>query len=147
MLERRASQFFSFISTYTALGHYLCLGDWQDLNPLKFNFFFLPGLVGRSLGNSENLNSYAGSISGIIYYLNENGSCMEVLQAEGAVKYLLHYQQNDRIIVITESMVIGQFQVQMTQSSISVNAHKNMAEVNQSLGWYSPISISTFFLW
>ena len=59
---------------------------------------------------------------------------MEVLQAEGAVKYLLHYQQNDRIIVITESMVIGQFQVQMTQSSISVNAHKNMAEVNQSLG-------------
>ncbi len=69
------------------------------------------GLVGRSLGTSENLNSYAGSVSGIIYYLNENGSCMEVLQADGAVKYLLHYQQNDRIIVITESMVIGQFQV------------------------------------
>ncbi len=35
----------------------------------------------------------------------------QVLQADGAVKYLLHYQQNDRIIVITESMVIGQFQV------------------------------------
>jgi len=36
---------------------------------------------------------------------------MEVLQADGAVKYLLHYQQHERIIVITESMVIGQFQV------------------------------------
>ena len=29
---------------------------------------------------SENLNAYAGSANGIIYYLNENGSCMEVLQ-------------------------------------------------------------------
>jgi hypothetical protein len=75
----------------------------------------LIGLVGRSLGTSENLNSYAGSVSGIIYYLNENGSCMEVLQADGAVKYLLHYQQNDRIIVITESMVIGQFQVEVVK--------------------------------
>jgi hypothetical protein len=36
---------------------------------------------------------------------------LNVFQADGAVKYLLHYQQNDRIIVITESMVIGQFQV------------------------------------
>jgi hypothetical protein len=40
------------------------------------------GLVGRSLGTPENLNSYAGSVSGIIYYLNENGSCMEVLQVK-----------------------------------------------------------------
>ena len=60
---------------------------------------------------SENLNCYAGSASGIIYYLNENGSCMEVLQADGAGKYLLHYAQSDLIIVITESMVIGQFQM------------------------------------
>ena len=47
---------------------------------------------------SENLNCYAGSASGIIYFLNENGSCMEVLQADGAVKYLLHYSLNDLII-------------------------------------------------
>ena len=46
----------------------------------------------------ENLNCYAGSASGIIYFLNENGSCMEVLQADGAVKYLLHYSLNDLII-------------------------------------------------
>ena len=50
---------------------------------------------------SENFNCYAGSASGIIYYLNENGSCMEVLQADGAVKYLLHYPLNDLVIVIT----------------------------------------------
>ena len=26
----------------------------------------------------ENLNFFLGSMSGVIYYLNENGSCMEV---------------------------------------------------------------------
>ena len=36
---------------------------------------------------------------------------MEVLQADGAVKYLLHYAESDLIIVITESMVIGQFAI------------------------------------
>ena len=60
---------------------------------------------------TENLNCYAGSASGIIYFLNDNGSCMEVLQADGAVKYLLHYAAKDLLIVITESMVIGQFQM------------------------------------
>ena len=28
----------------------------------------------------ENLNFFLGSMSGVIYYLNENGSCMEVPQ-------------------------------------------------------------------
>ena len=29
--------------------------------------------------------------SGVIYYLNENGSCMEVLQADGAIRYGIQY--------------------------------------------------------
>ena len=73
---------------------------------------------------SENFNCYAGSASGIIYYLNENGSCMEVLQADGAVKYLLHYPLNDLIIVITESMVIGQFQMDPDGSLTEVSKIK-----------------------
>ena len=64
-----------------------------------------------SIASAENLNCYAGSASGIIYFLNDNGSCMEVLQADGAVKYLLHYAASNLIIVITETMVIGQFQM------------------------------------
>ena len=72
----------------------------------------------------ENFNCYAGSASGIIYFLNENGSCMEVLQADGAVKYLLHYSLNDLIIVITESMVIGQFQMDPDGSLTEVSKIK-----------------------
>ena len=39
-----------------------------------------PNMVEKLQASSENLNAYAGSASGVIYYLNENGSCMEVLQ-------------------------------------------------------------------
>ena len=50
----------------------------------------------------ENLNCYAGSASGIIYYLNDNGSCMEVLQADGAVKYVLHYAEKVCTVIHNE---------------------------------------------
>ena len=33
---------------------------------------------GAFSGASENLNCYAGSTSGVVYFLNANGSCMEV---------------------------------------------------------------------
>ena len=91
-----------------------------------------PNMVEKLQASSENLNAYAGSASGVIYYLNENGSCMEVLQvrriigssvtylvlgkmeicvqADGAVKKLLTW--NNILIVITENMVIGQFQME-----------------------------------
>ena len=63
------------------------------------------------LATNENLNCYAGSSTGVVYYLNQNGSCMEVLQADGPIRYVFHHKENDLIIIITESMVIGQFQV------------------------------------
>ena len=54
------------------------------------------------------------------------------MQADGAVKYLLHYAQNDLIIVITESMVIGQFQMdedgsinEVSRIKISTRAKEN----------------------
>ena len=40
-------------------------------------------------GQGENLNFYVGALSGVIYYLNENGSCMEVLQADGPIRSFL----------------------------------------------------------
>ena len=34
---------------------------------------------GGGASSRDNLSCYVGSLSGVIYYLNENGSCMEVL--------------------------------------------------------------------
>ena len=49
---------------------------------------------------------------------------MEVLQADGAVKYLLHYAHKDLIIVITENMVIGQFAMEEDGSISEVSRIK-----------------------
>ncbi|XP_040583059.1 intraflagellar transport protein 140 homolog [Lepeophtheirus salmonis] len=72
--------------------------------------------------SGENLNAYAGSQNGIVYYLNENGGCMEVLQAEGPVRTLL--RQGDILLVITESMVVGQFRMEMDGSLDQINKVK-----------------------
>ncbi|CAB4055647.1 IFT140 [Lepeophtheirus salmonis] len=57
-----------------------------------------------------------------VYYLNENGGCMEVLQAEGPVRTLL--RQGDILLVITESMVVGQFRMEMDGSLDQINKVK-----------------------
>ncbi len=65
---------------------------------------------GSSRGAGPN-TAFAGSTRGVIYCLSENGSCMEVLQAEGPVRKLLLTSKNE-LVVVTESMVIGQFRVE-----------------------------------
>ena len=54
---------------------------------------------------------------------------MEVLQADGAVKYLLHYAESDLIIVITESMVIGQFAIEEDGGINEVSRQSFLKEV------------------
>ena len=54
---------------------------------------------------------------------------MEVLQADGAVKYLLHYAESDLIIVITESMVIGQFAIEEDGGINEVSRQSFLTEV------------------
>lgn len=74
--------------------------------------------------SAENLNCYAGSVSGIVYFLNKNGSCVEVLQADGPVKDIMHYKERDLVIVITESMVIGQFSTEADGSLVEISKVK-----------------------
>ena len=63
-------------------------------------------------------------MSGIIYYLNENGSCMEVLQADGAIKTLLYHAARDVLVVVTESLVVGQFRAEPDGSLAEVGKVK-----------------------
>ena len=75
---------------------------------------------------------------------------MEVLQADGAVKYILHYDNEgqDVIIVITENMVIGQFQVdpsdgslvEVTKIKVSTRSKDNQA------AWAGPVNNAIFSL-
>ena len=75
-------------------------------------------------GGRENLNFYAGSLTGVVYYLNENGSCMEVLQADGAIRRMLYHEGADSLVVVTETLVVGQFRVEPDGSLVETSKVK-----------------------
>ena len=37
---------------------------------------------------------------------------MEVLQADGAIRFLLYYDSKEELVVVTDTMVLGEFQVE-----------------------------------
>ena len=92
-------------------------------------------------------------MSGVIYYLNENGSCMEVLQADGAIRSLLYHELGEILVVVTESLVVGQFRVEPDGSLVEMSKVKMSSrsadcsitwEIGhqnhwQGLGWRSSI--------
>ena len=84
----------------------------------------------------ENTNFYVGSVSGVIYYLNENGSCMEVLQADGAIRTMLYHDLGDVLVVVTESLVVGQFRVEGDGSLVEVSKVKmSTRSADCSISW------------
>ncbi|XP_018367510.1 PREDICTED: intraflagellar transport protein 140 homolog isoform X1 [Trachymyrmex cornetzi] len=59
----------------------------------------------------DNHSFYIGTVNGIIYFVDVQGQCKEVLSTDGAVLHCLLYHQNrDSIIVMTEGLNIGHFQ-------------------------------------
>nr|CAD7423412.1 unnamed protein product [Timema monikensis] len=61
---------------------------------------------------SDNLCFYVSSITGVLFYFNEEGTCTEVLNTDGSMlKKLLFHERKDCLIVMTEGLNIGQFNV------------------------------------
>jgi hypothetical protein len=47
-----------------------------------------------------------------LFYFTEEGTCTEVLNTEGALlKKILYHEHKDNLIVMTEDLNVGQFQV------------------------------------
>lgn len=58
---------------------------------------------------------------GVLYHVSDSGNCVEVLQADGGIKRLLHHESRNLLVVITEGMVLGQFSVALDGSVTEVN--------------------------
>ena len=53
---------------------------------------------------------YFGSVSGNVYQMNEStGTVTDIVAVESGVKRLLHYSKRNRLIIITESMLLCQY--------------------------------------
>ncbi|XP_063235193.1 intraflagellar transport protein 140 homolog [Bacillus rossius redtenbacheri] len=60
----------------------------------------------------DNLCFYVSSVSGMLYYVSEEGSCAEVLNTDGSVfRRLLYHERKDCLVVMTEGLNVGQFSV------------------------------------
>ncbi|KAK7788798.1 hypothetical protein R5R35_010909 [Gryllus longicercus] len=71
--------------------------------------------------HGDNLSLFVGSVSGIIYYITEDGSVTEVLNLEGILlKKMLYREGKDNLIVMTEGLSVGQF---------AVDAKGNLTEI------------------
>ncbi|OAD53382.1 hypothetical protein WN48_10260 [Eufriesea mexicana] len=59
----------------------------------------------------DNHAFYIGTTSGVIYFVDNQGQCTEILNTNGAaLQFLLHHQTRDSLIVMTEGLNIGHFQ-------------------------------------
>lgn len=54
---------------------------------------------------------FLSSSSGIVFYINENGNCMDVLQVESGIQKLLFYLEQNRLIIITETLNLIQYEI------------------------------------
>ncbi|XP_054168671.1 intraflagellar transport protein 140 homolog [Oppia nitens] len=63
---------------------------------------------------------YFGSNSGSIYQMNEStGTISDVVALESGVKKLLYYSKRNRLIIITESMLLCQYSLSTTSSDVN----------------------------
>lgn len=51
-------------------------------------------------------------VAGALFYFTEDGTCTEILNTEGVpLKKILYHEHKDNLIVMTEDLNVGQFQV------------------------------------
>lgn len=66
----------------------------------------------RIQNGNDNLCFFVGTQIGSIYYVNNSGSCTEVLNTEGVpLTYVVYHPNKDALIVMMEGLTIGHFSV------------------------------------
>ncbi|XP_015590632.1 intraflagellar transport protein 140 homolog [Cephus cinctus] len=59
----------------------------------------------------DNHAFYIGSANGVVFFVDAQGQCTEVLNTDGAsIHCLLHHQTRDSLVIMTEGLNIGHFQ-------------------------------------
>jgi intraflagellar transport protein 140 len=59
----------------------------------------------------DNYAFYIGTVNGLVYYIDNQGQCTQVLSFEGAILHcLLHHQTRESIVIMSEGLHIGHFQ-------------------------------------
>ncbi|XP_071106694.1 intraflagellar transport protein 140 homolog [Haliotis cracherodii] len=65
----------------------------------------------NSFGQSESLSFFVGGASGGVYYVNENGQCIQCFTVDSSVRKMLYYDDKNILITITDNMMLTQHAV------------------------------------
>lgn len=74
-----------------------------------------PKTAGRNLthvGIKDNHCFYVGSQSGILFYINQSGTCVEVLRNDSPIIQILFHPKREAIVTLMEDMTVGHFLVE-----------------------------------
>lgn len=74
-----------------------------------------PKTAARNLsqaGVKDNQSFYVGSQSGILFYINQSGTCIEVLRTDSPIIQILFHPKREAIVTLMEDMTIAHYLVE-----------------------------------
>ncbi|XP_031832698.1 intraflagellar transport protein rempA isoform X2 [Nomia melanderi] len=94
------------------------------------------------LNQRDNHAFYLGTTSGVIYFIDNQGQCTEVLNTnDAALQFMLHHQTRDSVIIMTEGLNIGHFQTdpitgRLTElTNVKLSSRCDISRVSPALCW------------
>ncbi|XP_058796246.1 intraflagellar transport protein 140 homolog isoform X2 [Phymastichus coffea] len=90
----------------------------------------------------DNHAFYIGTVNGIVYYIDNQGQCLQVLNMEGsALHSLLHHQTRESLVIMSEGLNIGHFQCDsvtghLTElTKVKLSGRSDTTKTGPSLCW------------
>lgn len=97
----------------------------------------------RITTGSDNLNFYAGTQCGSVYFINQLGECMEVLNTEGVpLTALLHHPGKEAVVIMMEGLTVGCFAIgtkghltELSKVKLSGRFQSSYSSLGQGIVW------------
>ncbi|XP_033630790.1 intraflagellar transport protein 140 homolog [Asterias rubens] len=115
------------ISSEVAAGNQKALDMFWDKSALK-----LPG------SNNDGLTCYIGGSEGKGYYIDEKGSCTQVLTTDGPIKKMLFNKHRNILVIITKALMLTQYSLSSdgkTIETVKVKLSGKVTETDCDMVW------------
>lgn len=92
-----------------------------------------PKTAARNLshaGVKDNHCFYVGSQSGVLFYINQSGTCVEVLRNDSPIIQILFHPKREAIVTLMEDMTVGHFLVEASGSLTELDRVKLASRIS-----------------
>lgn len=92
-----------------------------------------PKTAARNLshaGVKDNHCFYVGSQSGVLFYINQSGTCIEVLRNDSPIIQILFHPKREAIVTLMEDMTVGHFLVESSGSLTELDRVKLSSRIS-----------------